>query len=275
MGKILFGTAGLPHCVKGYGSVAGIKKLPYLNLDAMELEFVRGSFPGDKTSGNISVAAAKAGITLTAHAPYYINLSSEEPEKTAASVERILATARTGNLCGAVSCTFHPAFYQRKPHDEIYRVVERHLKTIIRIIRAEKNPITIRPELTGKPSQFGSFKEILKLSRNIEGVEPCIDFAHHHARTANGNTYEAFASMLKEMDRTLGSGSLQNMHIHVSGVEYGPKGEKRHLNLRESDMNFRDLLHVLADFNAGGVLICESPNLEDDALLLKEIYEGW
>ena len=274
MGKLLIGTAGSPHSAKPRGSVSGIRKLRELGLDAMELEFVRGVFPGEKMSGEIYAAAMEDNILLTAHGPYYINLCSMEPDKTEASVQRILRTARVGWLCGALSFTFHAAFLMGRPHEEVYQEVEKHLRNIAKILGEENNPIAIRPELTGKHSQLGSFEDILGLSRDIESVEPCVDFAHYHARTGNGNTYEAFASMLEEMRRTLGPESIKNMHIHISGIEYGPKGERKHLNLRESDMNYTALLQVLRDYDAAGILICESPNLEDDALLLKETYEG-
>ncbi len=64
------------------------------------------------------------------------------------------------------------------------------------------------------------------------------------------------------------------MHIHVAGIQYGPKGERRHLNLAESDMNYGALLRALFDLKVSGVLICESPNLEEDALLMQEYYRS-
>jgi deoxyribonuclease-4 len=63
------------------------------------------------------------------------------------------------------------------------------------------------------------------------------------------------------------------MHIHISGIEYTDKGEKNHLNLQESDMNWEDLLKVLKEFRVKGVVISESPNIEGDAILMKKKYE--
>jgi len=51
-------------------------------------------------------------------------------------------------------------------------------------------------------------------------------------------------------------------------------GEIKHLPLKESDLKYVELLRALRDKGVAGMVICESPNLEDDALLLKETYEG-
>jgi len=64
------------------------------------------------------------------------------------------------------------------------------------------------------------------------------------------------------------------MHIHISGIEYGEKGEKRHLILEESDLQYKELLQALKDYHAGGTVICESPNMEEDALLLQKSYNA-
>ena len=104
---------------------------------------------------------------------------------------------------------------------------------------------------------------------------PCIDFAHLHARS-NGkfNTENEFNEILIKYEKELGKIALENMHIHLSGINYGEKGEKNHLILENSDMNYKDLLKVLKEFKCKGVIVCESPNVEQDALLLKKIYSN-
>jgi len=63
------------------------------------------------------------------------------------------------------------------------------------------------------------------------------------------------------------------MHIHIAGIEYGEKGEIRHLNLKDSDLNYKDLMKAFKDFKLKGVVVSESPNIEKDALMTKKIYE--
>ena len=57
-------------------------------------------------------------------------------------------------------------------------------------------------------------------------------------------------------------------------IAYGEKGEKHHLILKESDFNYKDLLKALKDFKCEGVLISESPNIEQDAMLMQETYNA-
>ena len=63
------------------------------------------------------------------------------------------------------------------------------------------------------------------------------------------------------------------MHIHLSGIHYGEKGERNHLILEESDMNYKDLLKVWKEFKIKGVVVSESPNIEEDALLLRKFWQ--
>jgi len=106
----------------------------------------------------------------------------------------------------------------------------------------------------------------------VEGVAPCVDFAHWHARTGGFNSYEEFAAMLQQVEDSLGRQALDNMHIHISGVHYGRQGEIKHLNLKESDFHYIELLKALKTLEAKGVVICESPDREGDALLLQQTY---
>ncbi len=124
----------------------------------------------------------------------------------------------------------------------------------------------------GKASQFGDIDEVINLSTELEGVAPCIDFAHWHARTGAFNSYPEFVSILFKIKERLGDKALQNIHIHFAGINYGKKGEIKHLDLKESDFQYIELLQALKNYEAEGLVICESPNLEEDALLLQATY---
>jgi deoxyribonuclease-4 len=198
-----------------------------------------------------------------------------EPEKVNMSKERILQTARIAALFGAISITFHAAFYLKSTPAETYDVVKKHLQEVVNVLRREGNKVTISPEVTGKPSQFGTLEEILQLSSEIEGVAPCLDFSHCHARTGKANSYQEFLDILGQIERKLGRQALDNMHIHLSGIAYGTKGEIKHLMLPDSDFQYVELLKALKDRKAKGVIISESvPYLEKDALLLQQTYRA-
>jgi deoxyribonuclease-4 len=274
MRELLFGTAGIPLSAEPRTTVDGVKHVRKLGLDAMELEFVRNINITKDKAPEVKKAGEENNIILTCHAPYFINLNSLEKAKVKASIDRILNSARIAHLCGAYSVCFHSGFYMGQDAKKVYGTIKDNLKEIISTLKKENNNIWIRPETTGKETQFGNVDEILQLSQELDNVMPCVDFAHFHART-NGkfNSYKEFCSILEKIEKSLGKKGLENMHIHITGIAYGPKGEKNHLNLKESDLKYQELLKCLKDFKVKGVAISESPNIEDDALLMQKVYD--
>ena len=274
MAGLLFGTGGTPHSSKTNTTIDGVRRIAELGLGCMEIEFVQGVKMGEAGARLVAEVAARGGVKLSAHAPYFINLNAHEPEKIRASQDRIIQTARIASLCGAESIVFHTAFYLGDPPGEAYIRVKESLGEVMHQLKRENSRVWLRPEIMGKPSQFGTLEEVLDLCTELEGVAPCIDFAHWHARTGAFNSYSEFTSILQQVKERLDRAALDNMHIHVSGIAYGKKGEIKHLNLKESDFLYAELLQVLKDYDAQGLVICESPNLEEDALLLQETYNA-
>ena len=275
MKELLFGTAGIPISTAERNTLNGISRVKELGLGAMELEFVHSVNISEELAPQVMEAAKKHGTVLTCHGQYYMNLNSREVKKQKATVERILKAARIADMCGGWSLCFHAAFYMGMEKEAVYNTVKNALKEVSRTLRDEGNRIWIRPETTGKGTQFGDLDELLRLSEEVEGVMPCVDFSHFHART-NGkyNTYEEFSQILQSIEKCLGKKALQEMHMHLAVIAYGEKGEKHHLNLKESDLKYRELAKALKDFGVKGVLISESPNIEDDTLLVQKTFEN-
>ncbi len=238
----------------------------------MEVEFVRGVKMGVDTAKDVYTESKSLGIELSVHSPYYVNLNSPDDDKRMASVKRIKDSARIGSICGAKSIVIHPGFYMKNPKKSVYGRIKNTLRDIHDGLIEEGVEVTLRPETTGRRTQFGTLEELINLSAELEGVEPCIDFSHIHARTGRFNSEKEYGEVLEKIEEKLGKESLENMHIHVSGIEYSLKGEKEHLNLLDSDLRFEELLKTWRDFNIRGLVICESPNLEVDALLLQKSY---
>lgn len=269
---LLFGTAGTPLSSKGTDSISGIRRVHELGLGCMELEFVRGVKMGEKTARAVHEAAKQLDIRLSVHAPYYINLNAEG-ETLEASKERIMNSARIGAVCGAKSVVVHAGFIQKYPRGVVYERIKKAIIDIMEKLKSEGVDSTLRIETMGRGSQFGSLEEALAITE-VDGVLPCIDFSHLHAVTGKNNSREEFDSILAQVEEKLGRRGLDDMHIHVSGIEYSDKGEKNHLVFSESDFKYKELTQAFSDFNIKGMVICESPNLEDDALALKKEYDG-
>lgn len=269
--KLNFITAGMPLRTGKGSYTKAFDILKEMNLDGMELEFVHGVRMSD--TNRDFVKNMSKDFVITAHGPFYINLNSQEEEKIDASLQRIIDTASVASEAGAFSITYHAAFYMGKDKETVYNQVKTQTKRIIEILENENINVWVRPETTGKATQWGDIDEIIRLSKDFEQVLPCVDFSHLHARSAGEyNTYDEFSKILEKMGTEIGQYALENFHGHLAGIEYTAKGEKQHLNLENSDMNYKDLLKAMKEFGVKGALVCESPNIEDDCKLIKDYY---
>ncbi len=270
-----FGTVGSPTGTpkKPGGSVGAIQFSQSIGLDAMELGWVQSVRVSVETCAAIREAAGAANVGLSVHAPYFINLNAND-EEWPKSRQRLMDAAHYGNLAGATDIIFHPGSYFEQPAAEVLKIAIPRLQGCVDELRAAGNPATLRPETMGKSAMLGSLEDTLEMARQIPGVLPCIDFAHLHARPGDGsvNSYEEWAALLEGYGNALGEAALKSLHIHLSGIEYGPKGEKNHLPVAESDLQLRELFRALHAFGAGGRILCESPAMEEDALLMKKTW---
>jgi deoxyribonuclease-4 len=271
--KLLFGTAGVPNSTaKKNSPVEGVQRIHELGLDCMQLEFAHGVRMKEEVSSALRKVSYELNIPLTSHGPYYINLNAREQDKIDSSVERIIQTAKISDLCGAESMTFHAAFYMKDSPYDVFDLVEKSMNVIEERLSRLDIEIELRPELTGKTSQFGSLEELITLTKNVGSVKPCMDFSHLFARTDKYNSYEEMTAVLDRLEVEIGATALKNMHVHVSGISSNSKGDLKHLNLEKSKFNWKDMLRALKDKDCGGYIICNSPNLEEDAIMMKKYY---
>jgi len=271
-----FGTVGSPIGTpkKPGGSAGAIEFSKSIGLEALELGWVRSVRVTEATCAAIKHAGEEHGVCLSVHAPYFINLNADETEWPK-SRQRLMDAAHYGNLAGATDIIFHPGSYFGNDPAEVLKVAIPRLQACVNELRAAGNQVTLRPETMGKSAMLGSLEDTLEMSKAIEGVEPCLDFAHLHARPGDGtvNTYDEWSEYLKKYSKALGKKSLKRLHIHLSGIEYGPKGEKNHLKLEEADLDLKVLLKALKDFDCAGRILCESPIMEEDALNMLKAWK--
>jgi len=270
-----FGTVGSPIGTpkKPGGSVGAIEFSKSIGLNTLELGWVQSVRVTEATCALIKGKALEQQVTLSVHAPYFFNLNATE-EEWPKSRKRLMDAAHYGNLAGATDIIFHPGSYFLRPPKDVLKVSIPRLKDCVKELRKAKNPVILRPETMGKSAMLGSFEDTLAMSVAIKGVQPCLDFAHLHARPGDGsmNTVKEWKTLLEAYQASLGKEALKSLHIHLSGIEYGPKGEKNHLALGKSDLKLNALFEVLKDFGCGGRILCESPIMEEDALILKKTW---
>ncbi len=241
----------------------------------MEIAFVRSVYLTKESAKEVWKNAEQYDIKLTCHAPYFINLCSDEAAKVNASKQRILKSAEIANIAGAGSLTFHAGFYQGKDPAKVYDKIKSEIKDIVAKLKKDNNPILISPETTGKGTQFGTVEELVQIAKELNQVNLCVDFAHLFARSIGEfNGAADFGSTLKQIKDELGTDALHNMHIHISGMNYGPKGERNHLVLkdRDNEFDYKGLIEAFKKYAIKGIVVSESPNIEEDALLMKKLF---
>jgi len=244
----------------GLGNLKGIQKVARMKLDCMEVEFTYGVRMSMDDARQVGALAKEKGIVLSVHAPYYINLASDEKEKIVASKQRIIDSCERAAALGARNVVFHAGFYQKKTADQTYQLIKKAVVEIQEKTSKQKWKVKLCPEITGKPSQFGSVEELLKL-RQATGCGICVDFAHLYARQQGEIDY---AQVLKKLPKSF--------HAHFSGISFGEKGERKHLNMTKKF--FEPLAGALIERNANVTLINESPRPHKDAALMKRVVNA-
>ena len=271
-----FGTVGSPINTpkKPGGSVGAILYSREISLNTLELGWVQSVRVSPETCALIKTASAEQDVAISVHAPYFINLNADK-EEWPKSRKRLMDAAHYGNLAGATDIIFHPGSYFERPPEEVLEVAIPRLRGCVDELRAAGNPVTLRPETMGKAAMLGSLEDTLAMAREIPGVEPCLDFAHLHARAGDGsiNSFEEWSVRLKMYSDALGKAALKRLHIHLSGIEYGPRGEKNHLKLEEADLDIKALFKALLHVDAAGRILCESPIMEEDALTMMKTWK--
>lgn len=251
--KIRIGPAGSD----GLGYMKAIKKAARMGLGCLEVAFTYGVRMKPEEAEAAGRLAREMDIVLSVHAPYYINLAADDPAKLAASRERILSSCRMAAVMGARNVVFHAGFYQGRPAEKTFARIAKGIEKLQAAVRRNRWDVVLCPETTGKPSQFGSLDECMLLALET-GCGFTVDFAHLLARSGGSLDYGEVLSRLPRC-----------FHAHFSGIDYGPKGERKHL--KTNPKFFRPLAEALTGRRIDMTLISESPRPYPDAAMMKRL----
>ena len=243
----------------GLGNLKGVARVAELGLDCMEVAFTYGVRMDLKSARAVGALAQKLGIVLSVHAPYYINLASDEKEKYDASIKRILDSCEKAHAMGVRNVVFHAGFYQKKSAGQTYDLIKEAIVGMQKTIACQGWQVKLCPETTGKPSQFGSLAELLKMKKET-GCGITIDFSHLYARGQGEIDYGEILANLPG-----------KFHAHFSGIEYGDKGERKHI--RTTKAFFEPLARALIQRRVNITLINESPKPYEDAVMMKKLIK--
>lgn len=249
-----------------------------LGLDAYEYEGGHGIHISRERAEELGRRAREAGVALSVHAPYYISLASRDPQKRENSVGYILASARAAHWMGAARVVVHPGSLSGQGREEAMALAAETLgQALVQMERECLSDVTLCPETMGRESTLGSLEEILSLCAAEPRLLPCIDFGHLNARSGGGLMKPgAVAAVFDAMERTLGQERAGRFHAHFSKIEYGPKGELRHLTFEDDRFGpeFSPVAEETARRGLSPVFICESAGTQaEDAAVMRGLYE--
>lgn len=274
---IRFGLAGIPCSCDG-NTEQGIKCCKELGLSAMEIEFVRQVYLSKNDAVRCKQTSEELSIKLSAHAPYWINCCSKEKHKQKKSISYIFDSAKALSYSGGGVVVFHVGFYQGRKTEEVRPIIIETLNKVFEKLNEEKiDNIILGPEYTGKQTQFGNLDDLIFLSNHfgLKKIKPVIDFGHYHARNKGIlKSKNEYLIIFESLEKELGKKAIQKFHTHFSEVEYGEKGERKHIPLGSNSPPFKPLAQLCFENGYSGTIICESPLLEKDALKMKRIYES-
>ena len=259
---IKIGTAGIPIRCKGRSSAEGILCVKDIGLQAMEVEFVRGVHMKNDAADELRKVAEKSGIALSAHAPYYINLSSEEKIKISQSKKRILDSMERAQHMGAKIVVVHPGYYGKMTKEQCFKMIKEGCEDIV---SRHKGDVILGLETTAKERAFGDLDEIIRICKEVSGCAPVIDFAHMFARTSSID----YADILKKVSH------FKHIHSHFSNMKKTQQGGHTDIHVPiDSAPPFKPLAEQLMKQKTNITIISESPLIEADALKMKHILES-
>ena len=255
---IKFGPAGLGSVKE---AVSNLEKMHKLGIKACEISFTYGPYIKEEDCGEIKKTAEKFEIQLSIHAPYWINLNSDDKKKLEMSKKRILASCKIGEALKAKYVVFHPGYYGKKTKEEAYANIRDSIKDIMQELKKRKYKIKIAVETMGKVNVFGSVEEIKKLVKDTK-CDFCLDFAHLLARSNGKMSYKEIVKEFKE---------FEIWRCHFSGIVYGDKGEKHHKVTPKEEL--KKLLKELPK-NYDITIINESPEPLEDSVKALNIWKS-
>jgi len=276
-----FGPAGNPDefYADGYrASVDMPKWLSVRGLDAYEYQCSRGVAIGQATAAAIGEAAAAHGVKLSIHAPYYINLATEDPSVAANTRRHLIKTVLAARWMGADRVVFHIGGIGRNSRQAAMELARRAFAAVLDTLAAEgHDSVCLLPETHGKVNQLGTVEEVISLCRMDPRVIPAIDFGHLHA--VSGGRYtaaEEIDGVFGVIGDALGSAVLESLHIHFSKIEFTKGGEKRHVTFDDPfGPPFLPLAEAAVRRGLKPRFICESAGTQGkDALAMKELFMG-
>ena len=246
-------------------------------LDCFEYSFGRGVNMTEKKAASVKDAFDAENIEISVHAPYFINFANPDDEMAAKSYTYVLESAKIARLMGGRRIVFHPATQGKDDRATAFSRTLDRIKTLRDYIYLnDLSDMMFCPETMGKTAQIGTVEEIAEICKIDKIFTPCVDFGHVNAREQGSlKTEEDYCRHLDILLDAIGFERMQNFHVHFSKIQYGAKGEIRHLTFDDTvyGPEFEPLAAALLKYNLEPYIVSESAGTQtEDAMTMKAMY---
>ena len=261
-------------------SLAAPKWIADFGLDCYEYQCGKGVHVGEETARKVGENTRAAGISLSLHAPYFINLANPDQTSLEKTIGYIIAGCQVADWMGAGRVVIHSGALMKRTRREALDIARKSLAQVVAVCDSLGfGHIALCPETMGKINQLGDLDEVRQLCTLDERLVPCIDFGHLYARSLGADDgLEACVRMLDRVGEVLGAERAANFHSHFSHIEFTPKGgEKCHRTFADDGgygPSWAPLAAEIARRGWSPTFICESAGTQaEDALAMKKIYQ--
>ena len=248
-------------------------------LNAFEYSFGRGVNMTAETAEKIAAQMCKFDIQISAHAPYYTNLSSPEDESIKKTYDYVKRTIDAVKTLGGNRVVVHPGSLCKQTRQTAFARAEKSMAGLMEYLDREcagvdaDSGFLVCIETMGKMGQIGTVNEVLQLAAPYKNATVCIDFGHVNCTTQGGlKTKDDYRHVLDLSFEKLGEERAKNIHIHFSKIMYGKSGELKHLTFADNvyGPEFDTLAPLIHEYKMQPVIICESDGtMAEDAMYIK------
>ena len=274
-----FGPAGNAENFPYKSSADAPRWMKELGLSCYEYQCGKGVHVGEETARKVGQSAVEHGITLSLHAPYFINLANPDPDSLTKTTGYITGACLVASQMGAGRVIIHSGALMKRSRREALDIALNSLKHVIAVCDdMGYGTIALCPETMGKINQLGDLDEVLELCTLDERLVPCVDFGHLYARSLGvDDGQEAMERILDRMEAVLGEERASHFHSHFSHIEFTPNGgEKCHRTFEQSGgfgPDWAPLAQAVARRGWSPTFICESAGSQaQDAVAMQAVY---